>query len=291
LEKGIYAHLHNNGDEKSKIDAVIARQVVFLSNLRLVIGYARKYYKSPLPIDDLTQEGNIGLAKAIDHYDYRRKVKFSTYATWWIWQAIVRADRHLGRKIRLPEHVHDIRVQLYKAADRLYTRNSREPSPEEIAEEIDHPVEYVLENMSFQEPLSLNENVDYESGLERGQLIEDVTDVENETLEAIDNDDIMHIIFNESGLTLAEQFILSMRRGIPVEGLKGEKIVISRQFKGQHISREIIYENWLAKIILEDGLTLETIGEIFGVTRERIRQKENDILEKLHGLKALSDRR
>ncbi len=164
-----------------------ARTRFILSNLRLVVSIAKKYQGQGLPLLDLIQDGNIGLMRAIELFDWRRGFKFSTYATWWIRQAITRAIADRGRQVRIPVHVHERIRKIRRVRERLAQTTGREPTPEEVARAADVPVEDVeeLEEAIRKEPRSLQEKVgeDTELGDLVAQVaIESPTDAVEETL-------------------------------------------------------------------------------------------------------------
>ncbi|UGY91906.1 sigma-70 family RNA polymerase sigma factor [Streptomyces gobiensis] len=265
IEAGVYARRVLDGLEeppsaeapsatasREELKAIVvegerAKDIFIRSNLRLVVAVARRYPRSGLPLLDLVQEGNAGLVRAVEKFDYAKGFKFSTYATWWIRQAITRSIADQSRTIRLPVHLVEELGRIRRVQREFNREHGREPEPEEVAFELGSSPERVIDVLDWaRDPVSLNMHVDDEGETQFGDLLEDTSAVS------------------------PEQSVLTLLRSEELESL------IARL---DHRTASIIK----ARYGIEDGRerTLTEVGKQHGLTRERIRQIEKHALLEL----------
>ncbi|MBQ0847181.1 RNA polymerase sigma factor RpoD/SigA [Streptomyces sp. NPDC057621] len=263
IEAGVFARQLLDGEttdskvqaSREELEALVAeaeraKEVFIKSNLRLVVAVARRYPRSGLPLLDLIQEGNAGLVRAVEKFDYRKGFKFSTYATWWIRQAITRSIADQSRTIRLPVHLVEELGRIRRVQREFNREHGRDPEPTEIAAELDSKPERVIDVLDWaRDPVSLNMSVDDEGDTQFGDLLEDTSAVspEQSVLTLLRSEELDDLIGRLDQRTAS---IIKMRYGI------------------------------------EDGRerTLTEVGKEHGLTRERIRQIEKHALMELKKL-------
>ncbi|GGT61858.1 sigma-70 family RNA polymerase sigma factor [Streptomyces purpureus] len=260
IEAGVYAQQILDkevdsvagGASREELEALAAegeraKDVFIRSNLRLVVAVARRYPRSGLPLLDLIQEGNAGLVRAVEKFDYAKGFKFSTYATWWIRQAITRSIADQSRTIRLPVHLVEELGRIRRVQREFNRENGREPEPAEVAKELGTTPERVLDVLDWaRDPVSLNMSVDDAGETQFGDLLEDTSAIS------------------------PEQSVLTLLRSEELDDLIG---------KLDHRTASIIRMRYG----IEDGRerTLTEVGKEHGLTRERIRQIEKHALLEL----------
>ncbi|MDD3626725.1 MAG: RNA polymerase sigma factor RpoD/SigA [bacterium] len=225
-----------------------AREKMIKANLRLVVSVVKNFTGRGIAFLDLIEEGNIGLIKAVEKYNPKYGYRFSTYATWWIKQAVLRLISNQISNVRIPIYVQEIKTQILKAERKLLHKLKREPNPEEISKELNLPIAKVKEVMTYMSPeISLNQTIDEMQEIEFGDIVIDPTDLTKEDFDKLFfRTELIRDLIEQ--LQDKEKTIIKMRYGLNEEGIR---------------------------------YTLKDIGKVLNITRERVRQIEHAAIKKL----------
>lgn len=228
-----------------------ARKKMIKANLRLVVSVAKDFSRSGISFLDLIEEGNLGLIKAVDKYEYKLGYRFSTYATWWIKQSMLRLINNQSSNVRIPVYIQELKSQIIKTERKLIHKLKRPPTDEEVAKELGYPVDKIIEVKRYMIPqVSLNTTIDDLDEIEFGDLLMDPANISKKDFDKLFfKTQLVHDLLDK--LNEKERKIIELRYGISEDRTR---------------------------------LTLKEIGEIMGITRERVRQIEHSAIKKLKNI-------